>query len=193
MLTRRALFAGAAPCALLALSGCGTTGGTTNINSQVPIWVAALQAIGTEITSVLPQLQSFGLTGSALANAQAIVAKIETVLSGIGSASTATQGQSTVATIEGYINTLAPIILPFVSAVPGGSIIGMIVAALPAIETAVNILITYLTPQAQQVAATAPPPPAGAVFGASSSNAYLNMLLNAAAQHKASARFHRKR
>jgi hypothetical protein len=168
---RRFLLLGAAALAL-PVFGCATTPNTT------PAWVAALQAIATEASSILPQLAAVGLSGAALASAQTIVKEIQAALSAIGVASTVSQGQAVLQQVETYINALAPLVLPFVAAVPGGTIIGLVVAALPAVETALNFVASLLTPVAQQLAASAPPLPASAGFGApSASQQYMNLLI----------------
>ena len=170
------------------LAGCATT----NINGQVPIWVAAFQAILTEAASILPQLQAVGLTGNALSNASTIISEIKAALSAINAASTASQGMNVLQTVEIYINSLAPLVLPFVSLIPGGAVIGLIVAALPAIEAALNIVVTLLTPQAQTIAQSAPVLPASARYGgAVNSQAYLNLLIQRASS-KLSAKRHRR-
>jgi hypothetical protein len=168
---RRFLLLGAAALAL-PVFGCATTPNTT------PAWVAALQAIATEASSILPQLAAVGLSGAALASAQTIVKEIQAALSAIGVASTVSQGQAVLQQVETYINALAPLVLPFVAAVPGGTIIGLVVAALPAVETALNFVASLLTPVAQQLASSAPPLPASAGFGApSASQQYMNLLI----------------
>jgi hypothetical protein len=190
--TRRRLLAGAAVVATGASLGACATNPLPNVNVTTisSLALAGLQAIGTEIVSVAPQLEKFGLSGSSLSTVQTIIADIEQILGGVNAASSAVSGQTVLAQIEGYVNTLAPIILPFVAAVPGGTIIGAIIAALPAIETAVNFLISLLSPQAQQVAATAPTPGASVSarakvrFGAvapTPSQVYLEALIAAAA------------
>ena len=118
------------------------------------------------------------------------ITAIEQAVSAVGGSITQTQGQSVLDQIESAINAIAPLVLPFVSAIPGGSYIGLIVAALPALETAVGFLVSALTPAAVQVAQTAPPLPASATFGAINlpvSQQYLNLLISKA---KASHRFH---
>lgn len=193
---RRNFLLASAGVFALGVAGCSTsqTQNVNNVNSQVPGWVAALQAVATEVSSIMPQLTAAGLTGSAASKAQGIIAQIEKALGAIGSASTAADGQSVLATVETYINSLAPLVEPFVAAIPGGSIVGLIVAALPAIELAVNMLVTLLTPQAQALANTAPPlttTTASAPFGLgalATSQQYLVMLEQRAA---AKARYRR--
>jgi hypothetical protein len=191
MITRRTLLLTGASS--IALAACSTST-TTTVNTQVPVWAAALKAVLTEIVSVLPQLQAVGLSGTALTQAQTIIGQIETALSAIGAASSASQGATTLATVESYINALAPLVLPFVGLVPGGSVIGLIIAALPEIELALNFVISLLTPQAKSIAATAPPLPASAPFNmfGMNSRGYLAMLEQRAASTRAS-RKHKKK
>ncbi len=157
-LSRRHLMLLAGGAAVAPLVGCAS------VNSQVPSWVAALEAIATEAGSILPQLEAAGLSGADAAKAQQIVAEIQSALKVINIASSETQGQSALATVEGYINALAPLALPFVSLIPGGTVVGLIVAALPAIELALNFIVSLLTPQAKELAASAPKLPAKARF-----------------------------
>lgn len=152
-------------------------------------WVPPLQAIAVEITQIIPELVKVGLGGNTLNSVQQIVGEIQQVLSAITSASNQGQGQSVLAQIENYINDLAPLILPFVSLIPGGTIIGLIVAALPAIEAMLNVIVTQLTALAQSLAGSAPPLPSasgrfGARFGVNS-QAYVTLLVNRAAQRSA--------
>jgi hypothetical protein len=179
---RRLLILGASVSAL-ALTGCAT------IPGQIPAWLQGLQAILEEAPSIIPQLQNFGLSGSALATAQQVVADIEQVLNGIGNATTAAEGLSILQQVETYINTLAPIALAVIPASvlgPAGTVIGLVIAALPAIEAGVNMLVSALSPIAKQIAT-----PAAAsrryrsVFGAAgadlaSSQLYLNLLIQRA-------------
>ena len=121
---------------------------------QVPVaqWVAGLQAVGQEFSLVAPQLQAAGLGGSALAQAQSIIGQIIAAAGAISNASAAAQGQSTLLQIEGYINALAPLVAPFAAGVPG---LGLIVAALPAIEALLNVT-SALVPATQQLVAAHP-------------------------------------
>lgn len=176
-ITRRSLLITAAPGAL-ALAGCGTT-----TPSTTAAWVTELQAIGTMVTQILPQLVSVGLPASTQASVATIVGEIQQALAGVNAAMSQSQGASVLATIENYINDLAPLVLPFVSLIPGGSVIGLIVAALPAIEAAINI-VSSLTTQSVTLASTAPKLAASArLRGASTvqiSQQYANLLVNRA-------------
>ena len=199
MISRRALIVGAPSLALPAalLSGCGGSTGlpSNTVVGQISSTVlSGLQAIAATITSVAPQLVAAGLPSSALGTVNGYIQDIEQVVAGVNSASSAATGATVLSDVETYINTIAPIILPFVSAIPGGSIIGLIVAALPAIETALGTFISLLTPAAKQVATTAPTLPASARFGGAltpPADVYLYMLERAAAA-KASRRLRRK-
>lgn len=155
-MTRRALLLGTT-----ALVGC------SSINQAVPVWVAALQAVGEEFQLVMPQLQGAGLSGANAAVATTVIQNAEKALAVIDATSTQTQGQSTLITVEQYINALAPLVIPFASLIPGGAAIGLIVAALPAIELAVNLGASLLSTQAQALAASAPKV-ASAVYGRAS-------------------------
>lgn len=174
--------------------------------AQVASWVAGEQAVGQEFVIVEPELAAAGFNAATpipvtisgvtktttLAGVGTLIQQLTTAL---GAASTASQGQSTLIEIETYINALTPIIWPIVSpfitaASPGaGFTIGLIVAALPALEAALNFAVdfggTILTSQAQQLAKLAPPVPAAAKFGTvgvvqTPSEVYLNMLVERA-------------
>lgn len=189
MLSRRHLIqlTGSAAVGSL-LAGCATLGNGSTLAQTA---VTALQAVATEITQVIPQLITAGLGGNTLSAVQNIVAEIQQVLSGVSNAMTQSQGQSILQQVESYINDLAPLVLPFVSAIPGGSIVGLIVAALPAIEAVVGVAFTYLTNIAQGLATTAPTTATRprAVFG-QNSNLYLQLLEQRA---KASRRYRHHR
>lgn len=151
MLTRRDLLAGTA---LLTVAACD------QFTTQVPLWVSAIQAIGQETVAIMPQLTAAGLSGDAATHATSIIAQIQTATTAITTAATAAQGQSTLVQIETYVNALAPYIAQYAALVPGGSVIGLIVAALPAIELALNLAVNILTNEAKALAQTAPKPAA---------------------------------
>lgn len=150
----------------LALTGATALAGCAGLTTSVPIYVAAIQAIGKEAVSIMPQLESAATAlGIAIpANAPAIVNDIISVAGGVGNAATAAQGHDALTQIETYINTLAPLAVPIITAFApsAGAALGLIVAALPAIEGLVDIIITELTPLAQSLAQDAPAPPATA-------------------------------
>ena len=194
--SRRRLLTLAAGGSLAAvLAGCGTTGGGSTTTTTVSGWVQAFQALAAEAQLIVPELTAVGLGGNTLTSVQAIVGDIESVLSGVSTAMTQTQGQSVLAQVEGYINNLAPLVLPFVSLIPGGSVIGLIVAALPAIEVLVNFGISALTPVTAQLAASAPAPTASAKLkgsvAAPTAQQYLNLLIQKAKAAKAAAKLHK--
>lgn len=137
----------------------GCPGTTTSVSS----WVQVIEDIGTEAVDIVPQLEAAGMSAASGSTVQSIVTEIQAAASAIGSSSTATQGQSTLQQIEGYINSLAPLVAPFVALVPGGAVISIIIAALPLAESALN-MITALTSQAQSLAAQ----PASAALKANS-------------------------
>jgi hypothetical protein len=189
MPSRRSFLMLSAGAGALAVSGCGIL--TNNTGTTTTAWISAIQAIGAEAGQFVTQLSSVaGVPASVVSEAQTIIAEIQKAAAAVGSATTASVGQSVLQTIETYINDLAPLVLPFVSLIPGGSIIGLIVAALPAIEAMLNVAISNISSAAAQLAASAPALPASAKFGAVSipvSQQYLNLLLN-----KASAKLGRK-
>ena len=195
--SRRRLLTLAAGGSLAAfLAGCGTTGGsTTTTTTTVSGWVQAFQALAAEAQLIVPELTAVGLGGNTLTSVQAIVGDIESVLSGVSTAMTQTQGQSVLAQVEGYINNLAPLVLPFVSLIPGGSVIGLIVAALPAIEALVNFGISELSSVTAQLAASAPAPTVSAKLkgsvAAPTAQQYLNLLIQKAKAAKAAAKLHK--
>ena len=189
MLSRRTLLFTTAPAAL-ALAGCATTGGTTTFN--IGAFAQAIQAVSDELGAVLSALPTGSIAAGTLATIQTIIGDIKTVASGVGSVTTPAAGTSLLTTIEGYLNQLAPIILPLLSVIPGigpaMGILGIIVAALPAIEALVG-MVTALFPTTQTLAASAPPVTTAsgryrATFGVNS-QAYLNLLIHrAAARHR---------
>lgn len=135
--------------AVVALAGCTTAG-----PNPVPLWVAGIQAVAQEFTNDLPAiLQAAGASGSG-ASIQSIIDKIVAAASAISSASTQVQGQSVLQQIEGYVNSLAPLVAPFAASVPG---LGIVIAALPAIELGLNVLTSFLSPQAKALGATVAP------------------------------------
>ena len=186
MLNRRTLLISGASTVVLA--GCAS--GTFNVSA----FAQAVQAIGTEIGSVVTLLPS-SVPAATVSEIQTIVAAIQSLAAGAGTAASQVSGQALLQQIEGYINELAPIVLSILPAIPGvgsiASILGIIVAALPAIEAMVNIVSTFLSTTAQSLASAAPPLPASgrlrAMPSVSVSQQYLNML-----EHKASARLGRK-
>ena len=194
--SRRRLLTLAAGGSLAAvLAGCGTTGGGTTTTTTASNWVQAFQALAAEAQLIVPELTAVGLGGNTLTSVQAIVGDIESVLSGVSTAMTQTQGQSVLAQVEGYINNLAPLVLPFVSLIPGGSVIGLIVAALPAIEALVNFGISELSSVTAQLAASAPAPTVSAKLkgsvAAPTAQQYLNLLIQKAKAAKAAAKLHK--
>jgi hypothetical protein len=187
--TRRSVLLGGSALALSPLLGACT-------QAQTAAWVSAVQSIGQEFLVVQPELTALGVSPNASVtvpgtsvslNGQAItIAGVSVPFSQLGpdannlaaaldAASSASQGQSTLITIEAYVNALTPIIWPIVqpivaSASPGaGLAIGLIVASLPAAEQLLNFGVdfskTFLSGQAQQLAALAPPPAASLRFG----------------------------
>jgi hypothetical protein len=157
-ISRRALFAGmsAATVGSLGLIAC-TNPNLPPVTNAVPAYVAAFQAILSLLASVVPQLQTVpGFAGNTLTSVETVIAEIQKVLTGVSNATTATAGEDVLTVIEGYINVLAPMVLPFVALIPGGSFIGLIIAALPAIEGLFNFFVDLLSPTSQQVAATSP-------------------------------------
>ena len=143
---RHVLLSGAS---LIVLAGC-TAGGT----NQIPLWVAGIQAVAQELTNDLPTiLQAAGASGSG-ASIQSIINKIVAAASAISAASTQVQGQGVLQQIEGYVNSLAPLVAPFAASVPG---LGIVIAALPAIELGLNVLTSFLSPQAKALGATVAP------------------------------------
>ena len=141
-------------------------GASCQVQQIAPIAVAAMSAFGKEIVLVAPQLEKFGLSDNADAQVKKYAQLMADLANGITTATPATEGQSTLTKIEDYINAVAPIVAPFVSLVPGGSIIGLCIAALPEIELLVNLGASLLTQAAKQIANTAPKPPAALRAGA---------------------------
>lgn len=163
-----------------ALSGCAL------FNQNVPLYVAAIQAIGKEAVSIMPQLQSAATAvgGSIPASVPGYITDLINVAGGVGNAATAAQGQDALTQVETYINTLAPLVVPIITAAfpAAGAAIGLIVAALPAIEALVNITVTELTPLAKSLAKDAPTPATAMRVGAAMAPAdiaqpYLDLLL----------------
>ena len=129
MLSRRALLLTTAPAAL-ALAGCASSGGTTTFN--VAAFAQAIQAVSDELGSVLSALPTGTIAAGTLSTIQTIIADIQSVATGVSSVVTPAAGASLLTTIESYINELAPIVLPLISAIPGigsaASIIGIVIA-----------------------------------------------------------------
>lgn len=147
-INRRMAFA-----APLLVSGCAApTGGGT---SEIPIWASEIGTLGATITELTPEMVAAGMPQSAATAMGTIVSNITKAASALNVASTTSQGQSTLGQIEGYINALIPIITPFLSLVPGGSVITIILAGLPAIELALNFA-SQLSPAAQALVAAKP-------------------------------------
>jgi len=156
-LSRRALFCRAPTVMLplgLALAGCAST--TTSGATTVSTAVTAIQAFGQYLAQTfLPALTGSGVAipASALTTISKIISGIGGVANAIGTAASATAG-SALATIENYVNQLAPVIQPFLAMIPGvGSIASIAFMALPAIEGLVNMASTLLSPLVQQIAA----------------------------------------
>lgn len=160
----------------------------SQVQQQLPTWLAGLQAVATEAAQIVPELTAVGLNGSALATVETAVSAIQKAVSALNAASTTLQGASVLVTIENYINVIAPVVVPFVAAVPGGATIALIVAALPAIEVAVNFGVSLLSPTALGLSTSAPAVPIttgtvkSAVSGTpvASSQDYLNLLIQRA-------------
>ena len=179
MLTRRSLILTTAPAAL-ALAGCATSGGT--ITFSVANFTAAIQAIAAEVGEIIPTIAGVtSIPAATVSEIQSIVAEIQQVAAGVGQVSTATAGQTLLTQIEGYINDLAPIVLPLLSAIPGIGpaigIIGIIVGALPEIEAAVNIVTSLLSSQAQALVTAAPQPASAALRSTRKRRAKFYILL----------------
>jgi len=194
ILSRRKFIALSGVAAIaVPLAGCA---GLPFTPTLVQSAVTAIQAIGTEITQFLPQISSVaGISTSTVSAIATVVGLIQQAASAVGTATTQSSGAAILTQIETYINDLAPLVLPFLSLIPGGNILGIIIAALPAIEAAVGIVSQLIT-QAASLAATAPPLPASARFGigaaGSVSQAYLNLLVQRAQALKAAKARYRK-
>lgn len=173
-LTRRHLLTLIAVAPVIGAVGC------TEV--QAAAWLAALQTLSQLFVSVEPELEGEGYNPAApitvtvggvktTTTVSGIAALVQQVVTALGNAASASQGQSALITIETYVNALVPVIypvvLPFIAAAtPGGGFaIGLIIANLPAIEAALNFEVniagnlvkTLLTPQAQALAVLAPP------------------------------------
>lgn len=148
-----------------AMGSCGTL-------PVVGAFVGPIEAIGQQITLDAPQFQSVIATVPAYAGqAASLVSKvtgidtaIQAAAAAIGAASTQSEGQSTLITIETYMNALAPIVGPplqaaAAAAFPGGGlVVGLVIAALPAIEPLVNMTVDQLTAEAKALVAYAQVP-----------------------------------
>lgn len=145
--------------------------------AQEAAWLAGLQTIEQLFVSVEPELVGEGFNANSpisitvsgvttTTTVSGIAALVTKLVSALSAASTVTQGQSVLVTVETYINALVPVIWPVVepfvtAATPGGGFaIGLIIADLPALESMLNFAVnfgkTLLTPQAQQLAILAP-------------------------------------
>jgi len=178
---RKILLSAVAMSPLLMAGSC-----INNIPANPSVWISGIQAIATEISQIVGMLSTAGVSPSVIAQVQSIVASIQAAAAAVGTAVTQTAGQSILTQIEGYINALVPILQPFLSLIPGiGSIMGIIVIALPAIEAALNIIIGALSPAAIALGTLAPPLPLTAAPGFDVHQAYLNMLIQRANAVKA--------
>jgi hypothetical protein len=106
----------------------------------------------------MPQLTKAGLSGATVTTVSTAITAISAAGNDISAAATATQGQSTLIQIEGYVNAIAPDVLPFVSLIPGGGILALVIAALPAIEAMLNFAVSLLSAEAKTIAVAATPP-----------------------------------
>jgi len=151
----------------LALAGCqpGTPttsgGGPTNPLSGVTLTQAlqGVAALSAQAQAIYQQLVAAGMKiGSGTATTvQTILTQIQNAAAALTPVSTAVQGQSVLQQVESYINTLIPIAQPFLAMIPGaGSILAIVVAALPAIEAGFNMVVSFLTPATTAVAAPSP-------------------------------------
>jgi hypothetical protein len=163
MLSRRQLLSTSAflPAAFALAACASTTPGTTPVNTTtLPQWIQGIEAIGQQITSAIPALVTAGLPTSSLPTVTTVIGAIQDAASAISSASAATTGQSVLLKIEGFFNQLTPIISPFVAMIPGyGGIIALALQAIPALEGALNIGVSLLTPATSALAV--PSVPAG--------------------------------
>jgi hypothetical protein len=173
-------------------AACAGNNVNTTISTIAPALLAGLEAIGTEVSQILPMIQSVGanIPASTVSAIQTAITGIEAAVSGIGAASSASNGASILQTVETYINDLAAALSPFLSLIPGvGPIIGLIVAALPALEAVAGIIISLVQPVAAAFKTLAPPLPASARLKASvtgASQQYLNLLISKANTFRAS-------
>lgn len=163
---RRLLAATSLVPIAFALDACNGTAGLL-----APIAVSAFQAVGKEAVLIAPQLVQYGLSQADADNIVAGAKIVAAVAGAITGTSTALQGADTLSKIEAYVNAVAPIVAPFAPLIPGGTVIGLVIVALPEIEMAINFGASLLSQMAKQVAATAPPLPAAAArVGAASVN-----------------------
>lgn len=163
MLSRRTLLMASA---VAPLAGCSTLNSFVG-NTTVPQWVTALQAVAAEVGQILPQLQQYVSVPAATASEiTAAVSGMQQVLSGVSTSWSQAQGESALQQIETYINNIAPLVLPILTAagvsIPGGAIISLIIASLPAIEAAVGMVLSALSSTSVQVAQVAVPPSSAA-------------------------------
>lgn len=158
MLTRRELLRSTAlvPVGLL-LAKCSMP--ATQIAATA---AAAIEAVGTEAANIMPELEKAGLSGADATTAQTVISEMESVANTVSATSTQAQGQAALTQIEDYVNALAPLVTPFLPMIPGGGTIGIIIAAIPAIEPLIDFGVSMLSAQAQALAAppaaTAPVP-----------------------------------
>jgi hypothetical protein len=140
-------------------------------------YAAAFQAIASEVQAGLAQLKAVGLSGSVLDQVSSIISQITSAAGSVTSLITPVQGQSTLATIEGYFNQLSPLVAPFLALVPGGSIISLIIAALPAVESLVGMVTSLLAPPAKALAVHAAAAQGARGAGPLTPQAALDMLI----------------
>lgn len=158
--------------------GCTLASPTTVSGISLTQALQGIQALGTSAQTIFSDLVSAGMqVGSGVANtAQTILTQIQNAAAAITPTSTQAAGQSVLSQIEGYVNALAPIAAPFVSLIPGaGGILAIAIAALPAIESGVNLIASLLTPAAKALVPTSSPTAAPLTPSAA-----LTMLINKA-------------
>lgn len=172
MLNRRHIITTAAMLPIGYVVGCAplSSGTTTTLDTALQ----GVQALGTEAQAIYQELVVGGMkVGTATANTvQTILTGIQTAAGALTAANAATLGQSTLATIEGYINALAPLAAPFTGG--ASTIFQIALMALPAIESGFNMLVSLLTPAAKALV-PAPSPTAAAITPADALNQLIAM------------------
>lgn len=182
-MSRRRVLSGAAMLSaggVLAACAGGGSNPTPAPSTISALAAAAFGAIASEAQLALPQLEQAGLNLGQAPQVKQWLSAIAQAAAGITASSTQAQGQSALQVIETDANDIAPIVETIAPLIPGGSIIGLVFAALPEIEVLINLGSSLLAPVVQQVAKTAPPAPAAVRLGAGPDVSRVNQLIAAA-------------
>lgn len=166
-ITRRSLLTTTALAGIgLGVAACSGSAAGNAVLNALPQVATQLQTIAKGLIAALPSLSSAtGLSGGALKTITTAVNDISTVAGTVAPGLTPTQGQSVVATVEGDLNVVVAAAAGLPLPPPFGPALAAAALLMPVVEGALNMAISYLSPQTQAVAAAAqipnPAPAAG--------------------------------